>query len=304
MTIVPALTAAFIYNPVAGTIRRDPARIRRALAALEACGYDVREMPTTGPGVAADLARTALATRVELVVGCGGDGTLNEIASGMIGSRVPFLPLPGGTANVLCMETGLGRDMERVASMVGMLQPRRIAVGDFNGRHFLLMCGVGLDAQIVENLDPASKKKLGKLAYWLAGFQAILRWLPEFPVRVNGQEHQVSMALITRVRNYGGDLEVARSVRLSSADFEVVLLRGRAAVWYGLYLLGILTNTLKRLPGVTVVRAAAVEVGASGHGAVFAQLDGEAAGRVPARVSIVPDALTVLLPAEYGEWTR
>ena len=303
MIIVPALTAAFIYNPVAGTLRRDPARVTQAIAVLRANGYEVRDMPTTGPQVAGEFARRAVAEGVDLVVSCGGDGTINETASGMIGTRIPFLPLPGGTANVLCMETGLGRDMVRVAERIKELVPRRIAAGRYGERHFLLMAGIGLDAHIVEHLDTESKKRWGKLAYWGAGFKAILRWLPEFDVRVNGRTHRVSMALVTRVRNYGGDLEIARGVRLSDNDFEVVLLRGRAAMRYGLYFAGILTDTLRHMPGVDIVRACDVEIGSSLQAPVFAQLDGEAVGRIPGRITIVPDALTMLLPPGYGKWT-
>jgi diacylglycerol kinase (ATP) len=296
------LTAAFIYNPTAGTLRRNPERVARAVAALRAQEYDVREMPTTGPLVAGDFARRAAAEGVDLVVGCGGDGTLNETASGLIGTRTAFLPLPGGTANVLCMETGLGRDLVKVAEQARTLVPRRIAVGRYGERCFLLMAGLGLDAHIVEHLDPESKKRLGKLAYWKAGFEAVLRWLPEFDVLVNGEAHLVSMALVTRVRNYGGDLEIARRVRLSDDDFDVVLLRGRAAFRYALYLVGILTNTLESMPGAKVVRASEVRVAESPHAPVYAQVDGEAAGRVPASIAIVPDALTILLPAGYGLW--
>ena len=259
-------------------------------------------MPTTGPQVAGQFARQAVDQGVDLVVSCGGDGTINETAAGMIGSPTPFLALPGGTANVLCMETGLGRDMVRAAERVGELVPRRIAVGRYGDRPFLLMAGIGLDAHIVEHLDPASKKRWGKLAYWAAGFKAILRWLPEFDVRVNGQTHRVSMALVTRVRNYGGDLEIARRVRLADDDFDVILLRGRAALRYGLYFAGILTNTLRYMPGVEILRATQVEAASSPHAPVYAQLDGEAAGRMPCRIEIMPGALTILLPREYGTW--
>jgi diacylglycerol kinase (ATP) len=294
------LTAAFIYNPVAGTLRRHPQRVPNAIAALRAHGYDVRQMPTTGPQVAGEFASRAVSEGVDLVVGCGGDGTLNETAAGLIGTRTPFLPLPGGTANVLCMETGLGRDLVKAAARVPELVPRRIAVGRYQERCFLLMAGIGLDAHIVEHLDPSTKKRLGKLAYWLAGFQAILRWLPEFDVIANGETHRVSMALVTRVRNYGGDLEIARRVRLSDDDFDLVLLKGRAALRYGLYFAGILTNTLGLMPGARVVRARDVQVGAPLHAPIFGQLDGESVGPVPARITIVPDALTILLPKEYG----
>lgn len=272
----------------------------RAVAALRAQGFALREMPTTGPGVAGEIAAQAAAEGVDLVIGCGGDGTLNETASGLIGTSVPFLPLPGGTANVLCMETGIGRDLLPAAARARTLVPRRIAVGRYQERCFLLMAGAGLDAHIVEHLDPASKKRLGKLAYWKAGFQAVMRWLPEFDVLIDGREHRVSMALVTRVRNYGGDLEIARRVRLSDDDFDVVLLQGRAAVRYLLYLTGIVTNSLASMPGAKIVRAREVQIADSPHAPIYAQLDGEAAGRVPARISLVPDALTLMLPPEYG----
>ena len=261
-------------------------------------------MPTTGPHMAGELAHRAAADGVDVVAVCGGDGTFHEAAAGLIGTQTPFLAIPGGTANVLCRETGLGRDAVKAAARAKDLVPRRIAVGRYDGRYFLLMAGIGLDAHIVENLDPASKNRLGKLAYWKAGFQAMLRWLPEFDVHLNGQTHRVSMALVTRVRNYGGDLQIARQVRLSEDDFEVILLQGRAALRYGLYFTGILTNSLKHMPGVTIVRTREVQIGQTPHAPVFAQLDGEAAGRVPAKITIVPDALTILLPKEYGQWTR
>lgn len=298
------LTSALIYNPVAGTLRRDPVRLERTLAALRATGLTVTEVPTTGPDTAGALARQR---GEDLVIGLGGDGTLHEIAAGLVGTRTPFLPLPGGTANVVCMETGIGRHPEKAAAAWRSYARRRIAVGKYQNeattRHFLAMAGCGLDAHIVEHLNPALKKRFGKLAYWLAGFQSIMRWLPEFPVRVDGREYVASLALVTRVRNYGGDLEIARSVRLSDEDFEIVLFRGRAAARYALYLAGTLTNTLRLVPGATVLRGREVEIADSPHAPIYAQLDGEAGGRVPGRATIVPDALTILLPESYGQWT-
>jgi diacylglycerol kinase family enzyme len=165
------------------------------------------------------------------------------------------------------------------------------------------MAGCGLDAHIVEHLNPALKNRFGKLAYWLAGFHSIMRWLPEFTVRVDGVEQRASFALISRVRNYGGDLEIARSIRLSDGDFEIVLFRGRVAARYALYLAGTLTNTLRHMPGASLLRGRVVEVDDSPQAPIFAQVDGEAAGSVPVRCVTVPDALTILLPEGYGRWT-
>jgi diacylglycerol kinase family enzyme len=162
-----------------------------------------------------------------------------------------------------------------------------------------MMAGLGLDAHVVHHLNPDLKRRAGKIAYWIAGFSSVLRRLPEFTVRVDGQDYQASFALITRVRNYGGDLEIARSVQLSSPDFEIVLFAGSFATVYVKYLAGIALNQLKGMAGVTILRGSTVEV-SGGQPPVYVQLDGEAAGRIPGRVEIVPDAVTLLMPPSYG----
>src|SRR5437588_109291 len=78
--------------------------------------------------------------------------------------------------------------------------------------HFLLMAGIGLDAHIVHNLNLKLKARTGKFAYWVAGWNLFGRSLPEFYVRAAGQERKCSFALLSKVRNYGGDFEIARQV--------------------------------------------------------------------------------------------
>ncbi len=284
-------------------MRRHPGRLARALAALRGHGWTLNERPTTGPNTAGALAAEAIARGADLVLAAGGDGTINEVISGMVGSSVPLAALPGGTANVLCCELGLPGNMEKVARMLPEFVPQRIALGrhssEKGARHFAMMAGVGLDAHIVEHMNPGLKKKLGKFAYWIEGFRSVLRRLPEFAVRVDGREYRASFALVTRVRNYGGDLEIARSVRLTSPDFEIVLFSGSMAPVYLKYFTGVALNRLEGMSGVAVLRGSSVEfLGAQMP--VFAQLDGEAAGAIPGLVEIVPDALTLLMPANYG----
>ncbi len=294
---------ALIYNPQAGTLRRHPERLARALEVLRGHGWILNERPTTGPNSAGPFAAAAIAGGADLIIAAGGDGTINEVISGMVGSSVPLAALPGGTANVLCCEMGLPGSMEKVARQLPDFAPRRIALGQFTSgkgsRHFAMMAGIGLDAHIVEHMNPGLKRHLGKAAYWIEGFRSVLRRLPEFAVRVDGREYRASFALVTRVRNYGGDLEIARSVRLTSPDFEVVLFSGSLAHVYLKYFAGVGLNQLQGMSGVEVLRGTTVEVFNPDAG-VFAQLDGEAAGAIPARAEIVPDALTLLTPAHYG----
>jgi diacylglycerol kinase (ATP) len=238
-------------------------------------------------------------------VAAGGDGTVNEIMEGMVHSDVPLAILPGGTANVLAMEMTLGNNLERVAERLHELKPHRIAVGHLScdggsvQRHFLLMAGIGVDAHIVYHVDGGLKARIGKLAYWMAGGSLLGRSLPSFHVTAEGQERVCSFALATRVRNYGGDFEIARSVSLFDCDFEVVLLQGRTSLGYVKYVLGMALNRLSGMKGVTVLRSDRMTISSPEDSRVRVQIDGELAGQLPAEIRIVPDALTLLVPPEY-----
>lgn len=297
--------AFLIYNPWAGKLRKKPYLIEQATNLLIQAGHTVHAAPTTGPDTAADIARECISRGADLIIAAGGDGTINEVANGVVGSTVPLMILPGGTANVLAMETGIGSKVKKAIRRMDELEPRRIAVGRFTGantqkRYFVMMAGIGLDAQIVHTLSPAFKARLGKLAYWAGGFGSALRILPEFRVQVNGTEHTASFALASRVRNYGGDLEIARSVRLNQPEFELVLFEGSLAVWYLKYFVGVLTNRLNGMKGVTILKTTSMELKPF-KGTSLAQIDGEPVGPLPATVELVPDALTLMIPREYGK---
>jgi diacylglycerol kinase family enzyme len=271
---------------------------------LRGHGLNIDEAPTQGPMHATQLAREAVAAGADLIFSAGGDGTLNEVLNGMAGSDAVLGMLPGGTANVLAMEAGLSGRMTEAARRFPELAPRPVAVGclerETAPRYFLLMAGAGLDAHIVEHLRPGMKKALGKVAYWIGGFASALRLLPEFDACIDGRNYRTSFALISRVRNYGGDLEIARQVRLTDPDFEIVLFEGRHALRYLTYFTGVLTHTHRHLPGVTILRAREIEIAASAQGPAWIQIDGESAGLLPARVRIAPQPVRLLLPAAYG----
>jgi diacylglycerol kinase (ATP) len=292
-----------IYNPAAGRVRRSKGRIiARALEVLGEQGIRARAIPTNGPRTATEIAREAVSRDIDLVLVAGGDGTVNEVVNGMAGSHVPLGLLPAGTANVLAVELGLGKRIVPAARKINACVPERIAIGrlhtELGSRHFLLMAGIGLDAQIVYDLNLGLKDRLGKLAYWVSGLGRFLHWMPEFDVRVNGSDYRCGFVLASRVRNYGGDLTIASNASLFEDDFEVVLFRGRNPVRYAAYFLGVLTRTLRGFKGVTLERARRIDLPETGGRKVCIQVDGEFAGYLPARIEIVEDAITLLMPAE------
>jgi len=262
---------------------------------------------TRQPGDGRRLAAEAVRSGCELLVAGGGDGTINEAAEGMIGLPVPMAILPVGTANVLATEMRLGRNVEAAARGLSTLRERRISVGHVTcgtggvSRHFLLMAGVGLDAHVVYRVSAALKAKTGKFAYWVAGWSLLGKRLSEFDVTIDGKARKCSFALLSKVRNYGGDFEIARSVTLLDDQFEVILFEGGSASNYVKYFAGMALNRLEGMRGVTVARAHHVAI-AEAHGMrTHVQIDGELGGVLPAEFRIVPDALTLLVPEAYGK---
>jgi YegS/Rv2252/BmrU family lipid kinase len=280
--------------------------LRRAEEVLRRNGHNTVLIPTTGPSTAGGIARRAIAEGAGLIVVAGGDGTVNEALDGMVHTPVPLGILPLGTANVLANELGLPAGLEEAAEALAACRPERISVGmvRFAGdrpRHFLLMAGAGLDARVVSHVNRSLKARLGKLAYWIASLNLAGRALEEFAVQAEGAAFEASFALVSKVRNYGGDFEIARNVTLLDDRFEVVLFAGRSFARYGKYLLGVALKRAAGMRGVTVLRASRVELSAPAGRRVHVQVDGELAGCLPATLEIVPDALTLLVPPAYAQ---
>lgn len=298
-------TSFLIYNPVAGRLQRNPRLVPTTLDALRSAGIDAEPLPTAGPGGGLALARECAAKGAKLVVVLGGDGTVNEVVNGLAKTQTALAVLPGGTANCLAVELGLGTNPLRAARSAGSWQPHRIGLGlaEATGReprYFTVMAGAGFDAQVVRQVDPLLKRMLGKGAYWAAGFMSVFRRLPELEVR-NGKNYaKVSFALASRVRNYGGDLEIAKTIRITDPKFETVLFEGQFAYRYLKYLSGVLLDQHRGMDGVHVTLTDDLDLRPSSNETIYLQLDGEQYGQLPARLRIVPDALTLMAPP----WTR
>jgi diacylglycerol kinase (ATP) len=218
----------------------------------------------------------------------------------MAHSSVPLCVLPGGTANVIAMELGVGSRPERAAERMPDLVERRIALGRLclggASRFFLSMGGVGLDAEIVCRVNPNLKARTGKLAYWLTGFERFVHRVGNLDASLDGGVYRCGFLLASRVRNYGGDLEIASGASLMQDDFEVVLFEGSNPLRYAGYMLGVVGKRVQAMRGVHTFRVRHVEL----TGDAPVQIDGEYAGRLPASFEIVPAALTLLMPPAYG----
>jgi diacylglycerol kinase family enzyme len=255
-----------------------------------------RILPTDAAGHATALAREAVALGTDLVLVLGGDGTINEAANGLVNSGIPLGVLPAGTANVLAVELRLGSRVPIALERLKNYVPRRISAGRLiigrDKRYFLCMAGAGLDAKIVTKVDPVLKDRTGKLAYWAAGLSQFPERLEQVDVTVQGKTFRCGFVLASRVRNYGGDLEIASGASLDRDDFEVVLFEGTHPLRYVGYMVGVGLRQVQNMPGVTTLRSQCIDIASCAH----LQIDGEYAGRHRARIEIAPGALTLLMP--------
>jgi diacylglycerol kinase family enzyme len=236
----------------------------------------------------------------DLVLILGGDGTINEAAMGMMHTGVPMGILPGGTANVLARELGLGLQLDQASERLGSCRPVSIAVGSVTGaaltsRCFLSMCGAGLDAQIVTEVRDSLKSATGKFAFWAAGFTHFLHRIPAVQVEVDGESFTCGFALISRVKNYGGNLVIASGASLLHDHFEVVLFEGSNPFRYAAYLSGVAVQRVQKMRGVHTRSAKRVEI----RSASPVQIDGEFLAREAVSIEILPDALQLLIPTAY-----
>ncbi len=266
--------------------------------------------------MAHELAQAAAANGVDIVLACGGDGTINEVVNGLALSRVPLGILPGGTANIVARELRLPLDPVRAARQFRRWTPRRIALGRARWeevqatlpsgelatqaccRHYISVAGIGYDAEIVYKLSSRLKTNFGVAGYVLEAFRQLVRYsFPRFSCRLNGHERQGTFAVIHRTRLYAGWLHLAPTAGLFHPRFAVCSFPSRSRLHYLLYALAVLARQHLRLNGVsldqcTEVFCTPVDTSAP----IRFELDGELVGVIPANFEIVPDALTLLVP--------
>jgi diacylglycerol kinase (ATP) len=288
------IQSTLIYNPESGRgkKKRHLPRVLDWLAALE---IDAQPAPTDAVGHATDLARDAVRQGSGLVIAWGGDGTINEIARGMLGSSTPLGILPGGTVNVLARATGIPRRLKQACRVLRDGRPTAIPVGMAAGRPFLLMAGIGIDAEVVHRLDPGLKKNLGKWAFWLQGFRLLATYsFPPLTLRIDGRELTGTGLIAGKVRLYGNGYVITPEARLEEPLLDVVVFQGHRRLDYFRYLVGVVGGFHLRFPDVVHLKAARLEVESRYLHRV--QLDGEPAGEAPVLLEVLPDALTVVLP--------
>ncbi|MBK8596779.1 MAG: NAD(+)/NADH kinase [Holophagales bacterium] len=173
-----------VYNPAAGGHDRT-AQMAALAERARGRGVVLSLLATERPGHATQLVAQGLADGPDLVAVAGGDGTIAEAASALVGSDVPLAVLPAGTTNVIARELGLGRSPEEAAEFLSSTATRTVTTWPAAGRTSLICTGVGFDARVMANVNPTLKRLFGRVGFSLTATYEWARY--EFPpIEVTG----------------------------------------------------------------------------------------------------------------------
>jgi diacylglycerol kinase (ATP) len=307
----PLHNALLIHNPNAGN-GGDGRRnlLDQARRILSSHGIEAELAETNGPGHATEIAQQAVRERRQLVIACGGDGTLNEVVNGLAtatnGDRVPLALLPGGTANILAKELDLPWDIPRAARRLVDGEVRDVALGlakplehPSRKRYFLSVSGAGPDGMIVYSVDLGLKARVGVLAYWWQGAREVFRYtFPRFRIRAGKRQMEATLVVVGRTKHYGGPFKITDQADLFEDQFEVMALTTQSGLRYLSYLPTLWMGNLRKEEDVHFWKADSLVCEPLDANPVYAQVDGESLARLPVQFSIVPQALKLLVPCD------
>ncbi len=303
-----------LVNPFSSSVTpRGRVVIQKALSA----DHDVTAAETSRRGHATRMARGATTDGTDVVVVLGGDGTLNEAANGLAGSRCALAPLPGGSTNVFARTLGLPDDpVDATVVLLESLAAGRIrpaGLGVVNGRYFLFHVGIGYDAAVVEQVERRAqfKRWAGHPLFIYAAFDTWLRRYdrsrPRFAVHhADGaivDDGYFTIVANTNPYTYLGTrpFEVAPEATLDRGLVSVTIRTMRAvpflSVIGGALIGGGRVARSKRVDYRTDLR----ELTVRGHGPIPYQVDGDYLGEIDElRFRHEPEAIQLVVPDPDG----
>jgi YegS/Rv2252/BmrU family lipid kinase len=286
-----------IYNPTAG--RRARGKFERFRAALTRLGAVVTVAETNAPLHAKSLAESADPARFDAIAVAGGDGTINEAVNGIVYSGLPLAILPLGTANVLAQELGLPRAPEALAEIAALsparsIVPAEIVTAERNEPwRFLLMAGIGFDAEVVAHLNLKLKRKIGKGAYALGSLAQLGRHERRlFDARIDGKIESPASLVVARAHFYGGRFVLAPDARLDQPALHTVLFPSASRLATLRYMAAVVTSTLKQQCDVEVRGSREIEL--AGPEGAPVQIDGDVRAHLPASIRLAAAPLALI----------
>lgn len=309
--------AALLYNPESGGSKQRQRELQSALEILRGGGVEAELYAANSRDQGADLIRQAIASGCDTVFACGGDGTINNVAQVLAKTPVALGILPLGTANALAHDLRLPLNVPAAARAALNAEKRRVALGEIiclnltgvrATRYFVITAGIGVDAHLFYKLLTTTKQRLGMRAYYAKAWHMwftyhMTRFRVEYSTPEGGQQQSAAVTelLAVRIRDFGGVVrELAPGASLDRNDMRMILCHTGQRLAYLAYVTRCLLRRAWAIPGIELAYSTKAKCDYAEPGSVlrkiYVEADGELIGSLPAELSVMPDALTLLAP--------
>ena len=302
MSTVP--DAVLIINPTAGRGKagKQVPEIRRLLGA-KAVNWTWHYTQKSGDATA--LAHEAAQNGVPLIVAVGGDGTLHEVANGVLGTGATVGLIPFGTGNDFARALGLYGSLETACAALTSGVVRHIDMGVIEGegtggpRHFLVLSGTGYDARTARTVNEGIRHLSGPLAYvW--GAILTLRTFEPFALTLTLDDdpprHVEAMFVsFANAETTGGGMKIAPGAVVDDGWLDICLVESVPKLTLLYELTQVFSGKHVNHPAVTMVRARTISVDADPPQPLL--IDGEVCGTTPAKITLLPGVLPFMVPA-------
>lgn len=232
--------------------------------------------------------------QLRAVVGAGGDGTV-ALLTNLLPPQTPLAILPLGTENLLSKHLALTTDPQRLAEMLAAGKVVRMDAGEADGRLFLLMLGVGFDADVVRRLHAVRSGHIHHLSYAKPIFDSICNYqYPSMRIFCDGEaaSFDAKWAFLVNLPRYAGGLLFAPGANEFDGRLDVCTFR-QGSLWHGLrYLTGVVLQQHQNWEDFRIRAAAEIRIEAD-HEIPY-QLDGDPGGVLPVTVKVLPERLSLV----------
>jgi YegS/Rv2252/BmrU family lipid kinase len=295
---VKELSSLFIINPASGKLSSRASRRERIENFIRRHSLDAKVEVTRSGGHAAQLSRAAVqAGDVDVVVSIGGDGTMNEVAGGLVGSNVAYAMIPTGSGNGLGRDLGLPMDPDRALEVLLDGRLRTIDTGSVNGLPFFNVMGLGFDAEIGRRFNLSHRR--GLLTYLRIGLGVFVRYKKE-PLEIdvgNGSPVHVD-AFFTSIANstqYGNNARIAPRALLDDGLLDLASITTRNPVSAAVLVTRLFAGSIDRSPSVRSFQSNHFKIKRAASGPIHTDGEVHDCGAT-LDIEVRPQSLRVVVP--------